>query len=49
MSTSLESNELHRQLLAALESRAESLVRVLLVEDISKAADVLSRRLLTTA
>jgi DNA-binding GntR family transcriptional regulator len=44
-----QSNEVHRQLLAALESRAESLVRVLLVEDIAKAADVLARRLLTTA
>jgi DNA-binding GntR family transcriptional regulator len=44
-----QSNEVHRQLLAALESRAENLVRVLIVEDIAKAADVLSRRLLTTA
>jgi DNA-binding GntR family transcriptional regulator len=42
------SNEVHHQLLTALEGRSESLVRVLLVEDISKAADVLSRRLLTT-
>ena len=41
-----QSNELHRQVLSALEFRTENLVRVLLVEDISKAADVLSRRLL---
>jgi DNA-binding GntR family transcriptional regulator len=41
-----QSNDTHRQILAALETRAESLVRVLIVEDISKAAEVLSRRLL---
>ena len=41
-----QSNDLHRQLLSALEHRTENLVRVLIVEDISKAADVLARRLL---
>lgn len=41
-----QSNDLHRQILEALEHRTENLVRVLIVEDISKAADVLSRRLL---
>lgn len=41
-----QSNDLHRQILSALETRAESLVRLLIVEDISKAANVLSRRLL---
>jgi len=42
-----QSNELHHQILAALESRTDTLVRILIVEDISKAADVLSKRLLT--
>jgi hypothetical protein len=41
-----QSNELHHQILAALESRTDTLVRILIVEDISKAADVLSKRLL---
>jgi DNA-binding GntR family transcriptional regulator len=43
-----QSNDLHRQLLTALENRTENLVRLLIVEDISKAADVLSRRLLAS-
>lgn len=43
-----QSNELHRQILTALEHRTENLVRVLITEDISKAADVLSRRLLAS-
>ena len=41
-----QSNDLHRQLLTALGGRTENLVRMLIVEDIAKAADVLSRRLL---
>lgn len=42
-----QSNELHRQILTALENRTDSLVRILIVEDIAKAAEVLSKRLLT--
>lgn len=41
-----QSNELHRQILTALENRTDSLVRILIVEDIAKAAEVLSKRLL---
>jgi DNA-binding GntR family transcriptional regulator len=43
-----QSNELHRQILTALQNRTDSLVRLLIVEDIAKAAEVLSKRLLTT-
>lgn len=41
-----QANDQHRQILAALEHRTETLVRAFIVEDISKAGDVLSRRLL---
>ena len=43
-----QSNELHRQILTALEHRTDTLVRILIVEDISKAAEVLSKRLLAS-
>jgi DNA-binding GntR family transcriptional regulator len=43
-----QSNEIHRQLLPALAARTEGLARMLIVEDISRAAEVLSRRFLAS-